>query len=79
MLPMERLHSAVIGRAAGHVELLSVSLGRFLDAFRLPAGVIVNTKDRCKERYEKHAHGAKGGIFRRLRIVQAANEEGLGR
>ena len=72
-----RLHSTVIGRAAGHIELLSVSLGSFLDALGLAAGVVVDAKDRCEEGDDEHAHGAERRRLGRVRIVQSADEEGL--
>ena len=64
-----RLHSTVIGRAAGHIELLSVSLGSFLDALGLAAGVVVDAKDRCKEGDDEHAHGAECRRLGRVRII----------
>ena len=70
------LHSTVIGRAAGHIEL-SVSLGSFLDALGLAAGVVVDTKDRCEEGDDEHAHGAERRRLGRLRIIESTDEEGL--
>ena len=75
-IPNERLHSTVIGRTAGHIEL-SEALGSFLDALRLSAGVVVNAKDRRKEGDYKHAHGAERRRLGRLGIFKTADEEGL--